>query len=1019
MTYKLGVNVGIASVGFAGVDHDKKAIVFCGTHVFEAAETADGTSLAAGRREKRGLRRVIRRKKQRKRAILQLLAIHGFKDLDCIHARQEKTGKGNPPPSVWDWRKAGLERRLTDAEFAASLFHIAKRRGFQSTRKGAEPNDLEGKRALSGAKNLEVAMCEAGSPTVGAYLAALPKKRGSECSYDRFVIRDLLREEIRQLFAAQKNLGNDKATSELQEAYEKIAFFQRPLQSSEHLVGNCTLEPGEKRAPKFSYTAELFILWSKLNHAKIRRLGGLERFLTPEEKDDLFDLAHSNKSGVSYKQARKKLKLADDERFNISYRKTKGGDDTWEKIRDATEKAGILKLPGYHTLKDALNIDVATWRQWADMGKLDEIARVLSFYQDQGQISAMLEELGLDTKQIEQLSAIHFSGTINLSIRAIQRIMTYLRSGMTYSRACREAGYIRAETNNLEKVPPVADTCNPVVNRALAQTRKVINAAIGKYGAPEEIIIEMARDLGRNYRDRKRIEREQMKNREERGEAKKRLAAVLGVGQDVVSEEDILKYRLWQEQGGICMYSGRAIELKVLCDFRVVQIDHIVPYSRSWDNSYANKLLCLAAERQKKGTKTPYEYLQGTIHWERIKTAAEKLPPRKAELLLLESFDHDKADRWQARALNDTRYIASALKSHLEQSININVNTRNGILTAHLRRSWELGEKDRHNDRNSAQDAIVVACSTYDMMERFSNWNKYEAKAENPGEKPVPPLPWPTFREDAQDAVAGIFVSRKADRKVTGPAHKETIRSIRKMPDGTQQIVQRVKLQSLSLVKLEAMVDKQRNIKLYNLLRERLEEHDGKADKAFAEPVYMPCNAPGQRGPVINSIRVVTDEKSGLKINGGQASNGDLVRLDVFYRDGEGYRLIPLYVHHFAGNQLPNKVITSGRTEEEWDEIGDEYFLFSLYKNDLVKIKKRSDEELIAYYISADRSNGSMTLRAHDNDPAFGKEGAIRVGIKTLLAFEKYNVDYFGQMYPQSPGIREKRVGILRTESQK
>src|SRR5690606_7495771 len=118
--------------------------------------------------------------------------------------------------------------------------------------------------------------------------------------------------------------------------------------------GECSLEPGEKRAPKFSYSAELFILWTKLNNTKIKDKVGNERVLTQDEKNKLCDKAHTLKS-FSYKQARKELGLSEDERFNIGYRKIKDEDNSWEKIRDSAEKADFLKLPGYHTLKEALD----------------------------------------------------------------------------------------------------------------------------------------------------------------------------------------------------------------------------------------------------------------------------------------------------------------------------------------------------------------------------------------------------------------------------------------------------------------------------------------------------------------------------------------------------------------------------------------------------------------------------------------------------------------------------------------
>jgi len=1046
MKYTLGVDVGIASVGFAGVNILSQSISFCGVHIFEAAENPkDGASLAAPRREKRGMRRVIGRRAQRKKALRNLFLQFGLSDVEAI----DSAPFAPPEQSVWDLRKEALERLLADGELSRILFHIAKRRGFQSNRKGVEDNDTEGKKALSGAIELQEAMVAAAAPTIGAYLATLDKKRNGDGSYERFVTRDLLREEVRQIFEAQTHFGNAKTTPEFLTAYagsgkkgerntpegDGIAFYQRPLKSSEDLVGFCTLEPAEKRAPRFAYTAELFVLWSKLNNARIKSVGGNERELTLDEKNRLAEKAHTLKS-LSYKQARKELDLQDEERFNLSYRKISDEDDAWEKIRDTAEKADFLKLPGYHALKNILggNGD-ASWQKWtgADRDKLDEIARTLSFYEDKKQVDELLSDLEIDFRQREELAKItHFSKVVDLSLKTIRNILPHMQAGMTYDKACAAAGYdhSRKQNRKLKKVPVFEDVRNPVVNRALAQTRKVINACIREYGMPESIIVEMSRDLGRAFKDRKNIEREQKKNQAYREEARQHIAEIIGGIPDNISGEDILKYRLWKDQKAMCCYCGSEITPVMLKDAVATQIDHILPYSRSWNDSYMNKVICHTSCNQDKANRTPYEWLAGTHAWEGIELFSRQLPPRKAENLLMQNFDDEKAEQWKDRALNDTRYISRLLKNHLAHSLDlgegVRVQTRNGMLTSNLRGAWGLG-KTRENDRHHAVDAIVLACSTQAMVQQHANWNKYAARRQNPAARPLPPSPWENFRHDVMNKVfgeknaqgireGGIFVSRMPVRKITGAAHEETVRSIRKS-DG--KIIQRVKLSSLTPARLEDLVDKDRNIKLYNVLKERLDAHGGKPDKAFAAPVYMPTNDPNKQGPRINAVRVVTSEKSGVPINGGLASNGDMVRVDVFLKEGK-YFLVPIYVHHFAQDRLPNKAIFQGKTEDEWPEMDDKDFIFSLYKNDLVRVKKNEKEEFWGYYVGTDRATGNVSFKAHDGSPAFGKDGSKRSGVKTLLAFEKYSVDYFGNIFPKtSPGIREKRRDVAQRDDSK
>lgn len=1038
MAYNLGIDIGIASIGFAAVDLEAQKILLSGAHIFEAAENPKtGASLATPRRTARGQRRVINRRAKRKKAIRQLFRDHGFDHVETIDqpltqtrgqfypeqfgpesSKQDK----NATISVWDFRNDALKRKLTDAEFARVLFHIAKRRGFQSNRKGAQANDVEGRKALSGAKSaakdLQDAMARSGHATIGAYLATKEKKRNGEGNYENFVERDLLRYEVKKIFDAQRAFGFEKATPELEQQFLDIAFFQRPLQSSAHLIGFCSLEPEERRAPKFAYTAELFVLWSKLNNLRIKNTNSEERSLTQHEKETLAAKAHAS-AKLTYVQIRKELELSDQERFNISYRKVKEADKTWEDIKNATEKKEFFILNGYHNIKDALAIpSEMDWRSWLNANRetMDEIARILSVLEDASQIEAELGKLHLNDNQIKNLSQItHFKKTLDLSLKALRRIESYLLQGLTYDKACAAAGYDHSKKANkgLDTLPPFDDIRNPVVNRALAQARKIINAVIREYDKPETIIIELARDVGKNFQDRKAIEQEQKKNEERRNDAKQHVAELFEIKPENVSGENILRYRLWKEQDGFCPYSDVYIMRDMLRDELATQIDHIIPRSRSWNDSYMNKVLCLTSENQSKGNETPREYFTRIGYdVDRLVSYAARLPRKKAENLLIDNFDEDKAKEWKDRALNDTRYIARALKNHIENSLDLGkgnrVQTRNGSLTANLRGAWGFAAKNRDNDRHHALDAIVLACSTQAMVQQLSNWNKYEARRKNAGERTYPPKPWESFREDVNKYIENIFVSRMPQRGITGAAHDATILSIRSLPYGQKQIIKRVKLKELKLPMLENLVDKERNIALYTILKQRLEAHGSKGEKAFAQPIFMPVkDSSTTKAPQINSVRIITNDKSGIEINHGLASNGDMVRVDVFKQDGQ-FHLVPIYVHHFTTPALPDRAVVKSKPEDQWTLVDDKNFLFSLQKNDYVILidKKRKSE---GYYITCDRSDGRFLIRSHDGDPNFGTEGVARVSTKTLKEIQKYSVDFFGN---KTRIEKEKRLGL-------
>lgn len=148
-------------------------------------------------------------------------------------------------------------------------------------------------------------------------------------------------------------------------------------------------------------------------------------------------------------------------------------------------------------------------------------------------------------------------------------------------------------------------------------------------------------------------------------------------------------------------------------------------------------------------------------------------------------------------------------------------------------------------------------------------------------------------------------------------------------------------------------------------------------------------------------------------------TQGGMVRVDVFAKANKKgqpeYYLVPIYIYDFAKKQLPNKAIVAYKPEKDWLAMDDKDFLFSLYKNDLVYVKKKN-EEFKGYYTGTDRSTGAISLKHHDSDISVWNNGEkTGIGVKTLLAFEKYSVDYFGNISPKRPpGIREKRLGVAQ-----
>lgn len=1062
VSYILGLDLGISSFGYSGITpcKDKKEkILFTHTQMFDAAEhPKTGASLASPRREKRGQRVRLKRRAKRKQDIRHLLIKHGFskKDVATINTPASKDTL-----SVWQLRSEALERLLTDDEMARVLFYIAKRRGYQSNKKGETDQNKDKKnekKALKGMEALTSSFNNSRARTIGSYLASQEKQRNNNNEYSRLVTRDQLREEVDIIFEEQHKRGNKKLTPEMKQEYKEVSFTQNPIRSSYDLVGLCTLEQGEKRAPKNSIPAEKFVLWSKLHNLKIKNINGKERSLKQEEKEIIEEMSRTLKK-INYNQIRKKLKLLETERFNISYT-SKKSDKTSEGIEKSTT---FIEMKAHNALKTALKNSSISWETWTTehIKTLNKICEILSFNADIILIKDELSKLDIPEEDQKELATISsFKGTVNLSFKAISKVIQPMISGKNFYEACQAEGYKQDKKNKEDikkdiKIPPIPKTNNPVVNRALAHARKALNAIFLEHGLPEKIIIELARDIakpqkgyyknGKYIEGRKDIEKKIEDNQKAKESAKEAAKEILNINikdNNDISETEILHFRLWQEQKHLCVYCGVKIEAKDLKDAGALEVDHILPKHRSWDNSYNNKTLCHTRCNQTKGDRTPYEWIKNGnntfINWDMFVTYIKDLPYQKRRRMLLEKLD-EKA--WKDRNLNDTRYITTHFANHLRKHLALsegNIQTRNGALTSHLRKSWGFPDKDRTNDRHHALDALILACSTQDMVTKFANWNKYQARSEN--KKPKPPTPWDGFREDALKAIEKMFVIRLPSKKITGPAHEATINSIKEDHGGLYTVTKKIKLSKLTTKHIENLVDKEgRNKNLYNILKPAVEDYEiklaieKKKQKKDQQPVEHPFKNPikliGKKGAekaaTIHSV-TIEEEKSGIKINKGLASNGDMIRVDVF-KKGKKYYYIPIYVHHYALKALPYH--PAAEKPDIDVRSGGFEFLFSLYKNDYIRLKTKEGEEIEGYYNSFDISGAGVIMHAHDKDPSFAKakeektkkeekgkkekKFTRKFGGKELQYLEKYTVTLLGEKHKVK---KEKRLPLHKKQ---
>ncbi|WP_334093152.1 type II CRISPR RNA-guided endonuclease Cas9 [Helicobacter typhlonius] len=998
-----GFDIGITSIGWAYVESNE--LKDCGVRIFTKAENPkNGDSLAAPRREARGARRRLARRKARLNAIKRLLCKEFELNLSDYFANDGKLPKAyqtnKDTKSPYELRSLALEQKLEPKELARVILHIAKHRGY-GNKHAKTGSDKDSGKVLSAIKVNETAMKDK-YQSVGEYLykefyqklRLESEKKGNNItkefknvrnkkeSYEHCVAQEQVRAELELIFAKQKEFGitfSENFESQIIET----AFYQRDLKSFEDKVGKCVFYENENRAPKDSLSAMEFVALTRIINTlknlekKSKNLGIGETY----GKDKIQEILKIvlDKGEMSYKELRKILKL------NESILFAKDSKLDYTKGMQEAEKAKFIELKNLKAFKKAMGGDFSKFPR----EELDKIATDIVLIKSKENLAKKLQNYSaLSKEQVEALSNLNFAKHIDLSLKALDKILPFMREGLSYDEAVKKAGLQehRKHKQKGEFLIPLKDyepyLANPVVARALSEYRKVLNALLRKYGNVHKIHLEFTREAGKNYDERKKIEKEQREHFEANQKAIKQ-CEILGLP---INGANILKMKLWIEQGECCVYSGEKITSKHFFDSNALQVDHIYPYSRSFDDSYMNKVLVFAKENQNKLNKTPFEaFGNNKEKWDRILSLSANLPKQKQRRISNKDFK-DKELGFIARNINDTGYIARLASQWTkdclkfenlsenevtiagEKGSSVHIEVVSGKLTSTLRHYWGLGDKDRNNHLHHAVDAVILAYTNNAMIEAFANFKKTQeqnkrkfyakqiAESEYKAKKAFFE-PCKDFRSKVLEKIDSIFVSKPPRKRARGALHEETF---------------------------------------YSFEDEKLlKKYGGKQGV--------------QKAIALGKIRQV-----GTKI----VSNGAMVRVDIF-KDKKGkFYAVPIYTMDFALGILPNKAVAIGKDKDgvikDWIEMDSNYtFCFSLFKDDLILVKKKEMEKAeLCYFVSFDTSTASIQVEKHNNkfeglsenekilySNATQKEVVGKsIGIQNLKTFEKYQVSPLGEM---------------------
>ena len=847
---RLGLDIGTNSIGWwlyetdgAGATARIVSVIDGGTRIFsDGRDPKSGASLAVDRRTARAMRRRRDRYLRRRATLMKVLANAGLMPADPIEAKALEL------LDPYELRTTGLDEALPMTHLGRALFHLNQRRGFKSNRK-TDRGDNESGKIKDATARLDQAIMASGARTYGEFLH-MRRQRASdprhvptvrtrlsvanrngpdgkeEAGYDFYPDRRHLEEEFHKLWAAQAEFHSD-LTDELRDlVFEKI-FYQRPLKEAK--VGLC-LFTAEKRLPKAHPLTQRRTLYETVNQLRVTADGREARPLTLEERDRIVHALDNKRPTASLKSMATKLpalakvlKLREGERFTLE-----------TGVRDAIAcdpvRASLSHPDRFGPRWSTLDSDA----QW---GVISRIRKVQSEAEHAALVDWLIQAHALERDHAEATANAPLpEGHGRLGLTATTRILEQLEAGVvTYADAVAACGWHHSDQRTgepLDRLPYYGEVLdrhvipgtydenddeitrygritNPTVHIGLNQVRRLLNRIIETYGKPDQIVVELARELKQSEQQKK----DAMRNiREATDAAKKRSEKLQGLGIEDNGRNRML-LRLWEDLNPddamrrFCPYTGQRISAAMIFDGSC-DVDHILPYSRTLDDSFANRTLCLREANREKRNQTPWEAWGDTSKWDAIEANLKNLPDNKRWRFAPDAMERFEGENdFLDRALVDTQYLARISRMYLDTLFTEggHVWVVPGRLTEMLRRHWGLNSllsdaesgavkvKNRTDHRHHAIDAAVVAATDRALLNRISRAAGQGEKAGQSAEviaRDTSP-PWEGFRDDLRVQLDRIIVSHRADHgridregrkqghdSTSGQLHQETAYSI-------------------------------------------------------------------------------------------------------------------------------------------------------------------------------------------------------------------------------------------------
>lgn len=1028
----LGLDIGITSVGWGIIEKDTGNIIDAGVRLFEEGTAEEN----AKRRGFRSSRRLKRRKAFRIYRLEQLLKENNILNKDY------RVGEYNP----YKCRLKGLTSKLNNNELVCALLHIAKLRGSSLEVAIDENNKDEG--LAKDAIRYNSSLLNQGKYVVEIQLERLEKDNKIRGHQNIFKTVDYLKEldailsnqdlnneikeKIKDIISSRRHFSEGPGGKNSPTQYGRYLTLdqEEPIDLILKMRGKCSIYKDKYRAPINSYTYCLYNLYNDFNNLI---LDG--RKMSTEEKERAINDYINVKGTITLRQIAKICNVQ--ENLISGYR------------QDSKEKAIFTEFKGYNAIRKLVDKELVSRKILEDKNLVDRIIDVLT---ETKIIEERIERLSkfvseIDAIELSKISSVSQYGF--LSYEALKLFINEMKDSnenqMQISTRLNLSKEYEAHLKNKKTIPFIGkDITNPVVIRAQRETIKIINKVREKYGELESVVIEMARE----------------KNSKEEKEALKKLKAkneeIKKSLQEFEKERPLnaslqLKLRLWLEQGGRCAYTNEPIILNTLLfDDTAYEVDHILPLSLSFDDSYNNKVLVTRDANQTKGQRTPYEYFaigKGIIGFDKFKElvlANKNYSKKKKDNLLFlgNLLDDETQSKFIARNLQDTRFASRNILNELKQYYKVNdIDTKvfvvRGSITNQFRKKAKI-KKDRDVFKHHAIDALIVATirnNTY-LISKLDKESRKERKYSNYVYKTEYIIDNTTgeiindsfFDEDTMIRISKIRhfdkdenfkFSWKVDRKVNRSISDQTIYSTR-IVGQDEFIVKKYKniydnTVAESIVKMfkegksENLLIYKHDRQTYELIKTIIESYPTEKNPFVAyKKEYGDIRKYSKKGngPIITQLKYI-DSKLGNHIdisNKYQSKDKRIVllqispfRMDV-YLDKGIYKFVTIRYSNIMQIKGKNFINPSWYENQKIKKkiSSEAKFMFSFHRNEIVVLEKDGNSNLYKFIAVNNDNNNQVEVKLYDSITS--KQTILSIG-KKITKILKYNVDVLGNMY--------------------